>query len=451
MVTDYRRVAEHLRGLLNNCTMDALAERFLPSDQAMSTRLSGSGQVDAASLDRRWDLLAKNLERTLGQAREELCDPRTRARLDRYQANIENCIGTAELPVGLAGPLRVCGVHARGDYYVPLATTEAALVASCTRGAQAVSLSGGCRCAVVRRGLSRAPGFVFECLADAGRFALWVTEHIDALRQSAESTTRHGKLIDIRVHLEGRHVHLICEYTTGDAAGQNMVTLATDALCQHLLAHCPTQPTRWFVEANMSGDKKASAISFIGVRGRKVVAEAVIPKQVVERRLGTDAESMETYWRVSSLGAVSSGAMGVQGHVANVLAGMYIACGQDAACVAESSVGITRMEARPGQDLYVSVTLPAVVVGTVGGGTGLPSAQACLALLGLPEADPADALAEIVAATALAGELSIVAALAAGDFTQAHRALARDRAEPADTSEEAGTTETADGAAQPGD
>ena len=273
-------------------------------------------------------------------------------------------------------------------------------------------------------GVSRAPGFAFTSIADAGHFVAWLMSSVDTLRAVAESTTAHGRLVDVQCTIEGSSVYAVFEFTTGDAAGQNMVTIATDAICRHVLAHAPVQPRYVFLEANMSGDKKASHQSFLHVRGRKVTAEVVIPAALLASRLHATAEGFERYWRMGAMGGVLSGTIGVQGHFANCLAALYIACGQDAACVAESAVGTTRFEAR-GEDLYASVTLPNVIVGTVGGGTALPSQRACLDWLGLAGAGHADALAEVVAATALAGELSISAALIAGHFAQAHEALAR--------------------------
>jgi hydroxymethylglutaryl-CoA reductase (NADPH) len=427
MTSHYRKAGEHLTGLLNQSTLDELADRLLPSDEQLSARLTRGKRLDASAVQSRWQLLADHLKRRLDASQSEILDQRTASRLKAYEANIENFIGTAEIPIGLAGPMRVRGVHANGDYYVPLATTEAALVASYTRGAQMLSLAGGCRSAVVGLAVTRAPVFLFENLTEVGRFVQWVVEQFEPLKSAAEQTTRFGRLTDLRINVEANHVYLVCEYTTGDASGQNMVTIATEALCQTILSRCPVKPQRWFIESNMSGDKKAAAICHQGVRGRKVTAEAVLPPQLIARRLHTDAAAMEAYWRVSSMGGVMSGTIGVQGHYANALAAMYIALGQDAACVAESAIGVTRFERTTDGGLYVAVTLPAIMVGTVGGGSGLPSARACLSLLGLPDEHPADALAEIVGAVALAGEVSIIAAIASGQFTQAHQQLARDR------------------------
>jgi hydroxymethylglutaryl-CoA reductase (NADPH) len=228
----------------------------------------------------------------------------------------------------------------------------------------------------------------------------------------------------MQLTVEGNHAHVIFEFMTGDASGQNMVTIATDAICRYIETHTPVHPQHWFVEANMSGDKKATTHSFMSVRGKKVSAEIVVPASMIEQRLHTTPGRMVDYFRMSVLGGVMSGSIGVQGHYSNGLAALFIACGQDAACVSEAAVGITRFELRE-KALYASVTLPNLIVGTVGGGTGLPSQKASLDVLGLAGAGHAAAFAEVAAALSLAGELSIIGALAAGHFTDAHRRLGR--------------------------
>ncbi|MGH9315117.1 MAG: hydroxymethylglutaryl-CoA reductase, partial [Vicinamibacterales bacterium] len=237
--------------------------------------------------------------------------------------------------------------------------------------------------------------------------------------------TRYGRLLDMGIEVEGNHVYLVFAFTTGDASGQNMVTIASEAICRDIVERAPVRPRYWFVEANLSGDKKATTHSFMSVRGKKVAAEIVIPAELLSRRLHTSTSAMIDYWRMSALGGVMSGSIGVQGHYANGLAALFIACGQDAACVAEAAVGVTRFEPSEDGGLYAAVTLPNVIVGTVGGGTRLPSQRACLEVLGLGGPDSARAFAEVAAALALAGELSITAALASGQFTQAHHRLAR--------------------------
>jgi hydroxymethylglutaryl-CoA reductase (NADPH) len=278
---------------------------------------------------------------------------------------------------------------------------------------------------VLNEGVSRTPAFAFATLGDAALFVVWATSAIDTFRHVVETTTHHGKLVDMQVTLEGNHVYLGFDFTTGDASGQNMVTIATEAVCRFIHEHSPIHPQYGFVEANLSGDKKATSHSFTSVRGKKVCAEVIVPAEIVSRRLHTTAASLINYWRMSALGGVMSGSIGVQGHYANGLAALFIACGQDAACVAESAVGITRFEPAEDGGLYASVTLPSLMVGTVGGGTGLPSQRACLDILGLAGADHARALAEVCAGLMLAGELSITGALAAGHFTRAHQRLAR--------------------------
>lgn len=337
-----------------------------------------------------------------------------------FQNHIENYIGVAQVPIGAIGPLRINGVYANGDFYVPLATSEGALIASYNRGAKIASLSGGVRAFCITERVSRAPGFLFADLIEAGEFIVWVISHFEDLRKEAQKTTSHGRLEDMKVTLEGNHVFINFEYTTGDASGQNMVTIATDAVCQLILSECPVKPKHWFVESNMSGDKKATALSYLSVRGKKVIAEAFIPRRLIRRMLHTLPETMMEYWKMSFVGGVQTGSIGVQGHYANGLAAIFIACGQDAACVAEASVGITRLDLDDNGDLYISVSLPNLIVGTVGGGTGLPTQRECLTMLGCTGEGSARKFAEICAATALVGEISIMGALSSGQFTQAH-------------------------------
>jgi hydroxymethylglutaryl-CoA reductase (NADPH) len=423
MPTSSRKTAEFVRRhRLGETDQELLAQRLRAKSLPPALRIPGGARLSAESLDKRWRLLT-----TAAEARTILADAVTVAAMQQFERNIENFIGTVKLPVGLAGPLRINGLFAQGDYYVPLATTEAALVASYSRGALAMSEAGGCAAMLVSEGVSRAPGFAFRNIEEAGRFVVWVLAQQDAFRKAAEATTRHGRLADVRFTIEGNHVYLILEFTTGSAAGQNMVTIATEAVCEYIREHTPVTPRYFFVEANLSGDKKASALSFMNVRGKKVVAEVTLAPALVKRFLHSTPEMMVNYWRMSALGGVMSGTIGVQGHYANGLAALFIACGQDAACVAESAVGITRFELAEDGGLYAAVTLPNIIVGTVGGGTALPSQRACLEILGLAGPDHAEALAEVCGALALAGELSIIAALSSHEFARAHRRLARGR------------------------
>ena len=374
-----------------------------------------------------WKTLLANSGATEAD-KAELYDAKAQEQLERYEHNVENYIGTLRVPVGVIGPLRVNGIFAKGDFYVPLATSEAALVASYGRGARLISSVGGATTGTLAEGVHRSPGFAFASTTDAGLFVAWVCASYEMLKEAAEKTTRHGKMVELSPHVEGDHVYLVCSYTTGDAAGQNMVTIATERVCAAILEHSPVKPLYWFVEANFSGDKKASAMSFVGVRGRKVTASVELPGEEIAKQLHTTPKRMEDYWRMSALGGVMSGSIGVQGHYANGLAALYLATGQDAACVAESAVGVTRMELREGNRLFVSVTLPNIIAGTVGGGTGLPTQSAGLNIMGLKGAGKARVFGEVCAALCLAGELSIIAALCAHEFASAHKNLARGKA-----------------------
>lgn len=417
MPTTSQNASSHVNRLTAGAPPSDILQHLHARFDPLPPRVPGASLASAEAIDRRWALLAPN-----EHAKAVLWSGNS---LEAFSHNIENVIGRISLPLAIAGPLRVNGCAARNDYYVPLATTEAALVASYTRGCQLISESGGCTTLILAEGVSRAPGFVFSDLQEVGAFITWALAKKETFAAQAESTTRYGKLTDMRFTVEGNHVYVTFEYFTADAAGQNMVTIATQAICDYIRDHSPVKPRHLFVESNLSGDKKASAQSFQTVRGRKVAAECLIPAEGLAKRLHTDAATLEEYWRMSALGGVLSGTIGVQGHYANGLAALFLATGQDAACVSEAAVGVTRFEARADGSLYAAVTLPNLIVGTVGGGTSLPTQSACLEILGLKGPGHARALAEVAAALALAGELSIIGALAAGHFTRAHAKLAR--------------------------
>jgi hydroxymethylglutaryl-CoA reductase (NADPH) len=342
-----------------------------------------------------------------------------------FEGNIENYIGLTQVPTGIIGPLRINGLYAHGDFYVPLATTEGTLVASYNRGARVISMSGGATAMCLHEKVSRAPGFRFNDMREASQFIIWCVNNFERMQEVASTTTSYGKLENVNTTMTGNLVFLNLEYSTGDASGQNMVTIASEAVCQFIIAHSPIKPLHFFIESNMSGDKKATALSYLSVRGKKVVAEAHIPRNILQKYLHTTPETMMEYWKMSFVGGVQSGSLGVQGHIANGLAAIFLSCGQDAACVSEAAVGITRFDLTEKGDFYISVTLPNLIVGTVGGGTGLPTQSECLSLIGCKGTGHAKKFAEICAATVLAGELSISGALAAGHFSKAHQTYGR--------------------------
>jgi hydroxymethylglutaryl-CoA reductase (NADPH) len=346
---------------------------------------------------------------------------------EKLAGNIENFIGMTQVPTGIIGPMKVIGSIARGEFYVPLATSEGALVASYHRGAKATRLSGGVTSVCLVESVQRSPLFKFKNMGELGTFLLWTMEQVDKFREITEATSKYAKLLDIRTNIEGNHLIMSFEFHPGDAAGQNMVTFCTDEICKYIVEHAPIRPLSWFIESNYSGDKKATAAAFTNVRGKKVSAEVHLSREIVSEVLKTTPEAMAAYWQASTIGVIQSGAIGAQGHFANGLAAVYLACGQDVACISESSVGITRMEVTPEDMLYVSVTLPNVIVGTVGGGTSLPTQRECLELIGCYGEGKARKFAEICGALVLCGEISIAAALSVGHFATAHKNLGRSK------------------------
>jgi hydroxymethylglutaryl-CoA reductase (NADPH) len=334
--------------------------------------------------------------------------------------SIEGFVGYVQVPLGIAGPVQIRGQHAQGEFIVPLATTEGTLIASYQHAFNAMNRGGGAAAACTRQLVGRAPCFTFADLGTAATMAAWLSSQFLPMQQAAASTSRYCRLQGARTSVVGNTVYMMLEYATGDAAGQNMVTLATQAVCAALLPRMPHAPSSWLVESVLSGDKRATTQAFLGARGRNASAEVVLPGRHLARYWRTDAATMVRAWQQGTLGSVQTGSIGVQGNVANAIAALFIACGQDVACVSEATTALTRIEATATGDLYASVTLPNLIVGTVGGGTFLPTARECLAMLGCVGAGTAPKFAEICAVVALAGELAVVGAMASGAFADAH-------------------------------
>lgn len=338
----------------------------------------------------------------------------------QLKGNIENFIGMSQLPTGVMGPIVINGQNAKGSFYAPLATSEGTLIASYARGTRACRQSGQISAICLKEGVQRAPIFKFANLQQVFKFSKWIEQEQGKFNSIVEQTSNYAELTKVDLNIEGNQVIVNLEYTTGDASGQNMVTFASQAVCEYILNNCPVEPEYWFLESNYSGDKKATVLSFTSVRGRKVSAEITLKKEVVRDTLKTTPELMFKYWQTSFMGASKCGAIGAQGHFSNGLAAIFIACGQDVACVSEASVGITRMEVDANGDLYCTVTLPNLIVGTVGGGTSLPTQRECLEIMDCYGTGKAKKFAEICGALCLAGEISIIAALSVGHFAAAH-------------------------------
>jgi hydroxymethylglutaryl-CoA reductase (NADPH) len=340
--------------------------------------------------------------------------------------NIENFVGVAQVPIGIAGPLRINGEAATGDFYVPLATTEGTLVASYSRGMRAITEAGGVTTTVVKHAMQRAPVFIFRSARHARDFGVWVVEHLDEIRRTAESTTRVGRLVDIEQYSVGNLLYTRFNYTTGDAAGQNMTGKATFAACEWIRDTHPDHP-RFMLSGAIDTDKKHSAVNTLRTRGRRVIAEIVLPDALLRSLMRVDAKTLFRARQVSNAGALLAGTAYNGPHAANGIAALFVATGQDIANVAESHAGITYAQITDSGDYYWSVTLTSLIVATVGGGTGLPTQRECLGLLGCQGPGKADKLAEIAAATVLAGDISLGCAVLSGDWVSSHERLGRNR------------------------
>ena len=340
--------------------------------------------------------------------------------------NVENFIGVAQVPIGLAGPLKFNGEHARGDVYIPMATTEGTLVASYNRGMRLLSECGGVKTTVVERAMQRSPVFMFDDALQAREFGEWVDAHFAAIKAAAEATTRIGKLGGIYQFALGPMRHLRFNYDTADAAGQNMTGKATLAACQWIAAHYPGG-ARFLLSGNMDTDKKHSQANMLLTRGRRVVAEAVIRNDVLKSLMRVDAKDLFHARQVSQAGAFLAGSANNGQHAANGLAALFIATGQDAANVAESHAAIVYAQLLENGDYYWSITLPALIVATYGGGTGLPTQRQCLEMLDCYGAGKADKFAEICAGVVLSGETSLASAVLSGDWVASHDQLGRNR------------------------
>ena len=340
--------------------------------------------------------------------------------------NVEQFLGVAQVPIGLAGPLLVNGEHAQGEFYVPMATAEGTLVASYNRGMRLLYESGGVTTTILDDRMQRAPAFLFPSAREAREFGKWLRENFERIKEVAEATTRSGKLIEIEQYSASRMLFTRFDYTTGDAAGQNLTGKATQAACHWIKDNYPGIE-HYFLESNFATDKKSSQVNMLHTRGKRVVAEAVISNDVIERVMRSNTELMFRARQVSNLGGFMSGVNNNGAHSANGITAMFIATGQDAANVAESSAAFVHAELRPNGDYYYSVTIPSLIVATYGGGTGLATQRECLELLDCYGSGKVQKFAEIVAATVLCGELSLGSAIVAEEWVDAHDLYGRNR------------------------
>jgi hydroxymethylglutaryl-CoA reductase (NADPH) len=341
--------------------------------------------------------------------------------------NVEHFTGVAQVPIGIAGPVLVDGEHAQGEFYVPLATTEGTLVASYNRGMKLARLAGGVKTTVVKESMQRAPVFMFESAREARAFQNWLIAHEDDARRAAESTTSTGKLVEIEKYLAGRFCFTRFDYTTGDAAGQNMTGKATWAACEWIKANYPGE-LDYALEANLATDKKHSQINTLHTRGRRVIAEITVPDRLLREVMNTSSEALYRRRQISGqIGAWLSGSVNNGAHSANGITALFIATGQDVANVSESHAAHAYVELRENGDYYYSITIPSLICATYGGGTGLATQRECLEMMDCYGSGKALKFAEIVAATVVAGELSLGSAIVADEWVSSHDAYGRNR------------------------
>jgi len=339
------------------------------------------------------------------------------------EKNIENMIGAVQVPLGFVGPLKVLGNDARGDFLVPLATTEGALLASVNRGCSVITAAGGASSMVIKDEMTRAPVFRVRDARHAVEASKWLEDNFGRLRDVAASTTRHGQLLSAKPFAAGRSLFVRFAFSTGDAMGMNMATIASEAMSK--MIEKETGAVLISVSGNLCVDKKPAAINSILGRGKIVLADVTVPRALLEEKMHATPEAVaETCYRKCSIGSSLAVSLGSNAHAANMLAAIYIATGQDPAQVVEGSMVTTTCEV-VGGDLYISVRLPCVEVGTVGGGTRLPCQSEALSIIGCRGAGKAAKFAEIIGAVVLAGELSTLSAQAVGQLGSAHQALGR--------------------------
>ncbi|MGI4870175.1 MAG: hydroxymethylglutaryl-CoA reductase [Janthinobacterium lividum] len=428
-VLDTPALAEGMHQLQVQFSTDALGELNVEVEDAIVSqdsrvKIPRSDQDDYAevAIQARQRFAEQFTEQEFKHLKNYSFDPH------QLQGNCENFVGVAQIPVGLAGPLTVHGEHAQGDFLIPMATTEGTLVASYNRGIQVLNLCGGVKCTVIGDAMQRAPVFVFEDARGARDFGRWVEENLERIRPEAESTSRIAKLQYIDTYLSNKFAYLRFNFSTGDAAGQNMVGRATFAACSWILENYKGPAIKnFYLESNFATDKKASQINVMRTRGKRVVAEAVVKRDVLQQRMRVTPEQLAYHGQVSNVGAFLSGANNNGAHSANGITALFIATGQDVANVSESSAGVLYSEVIPEGDLYINITIPSLIVATHGGGTGLATQNECLRMLGCVGRGTVYKFAEIVAGVVLAGELSLGAAISSSDWVSSHEQYGRNR------------------------
>lgn len=343
------------------------------------------------------------------------------------KGNCEHFTGVAQIPIGFAGPIKINGEHAQGDFLIPMATTEGTLVASYNRGIKVLNLCGGVKTTVLADAMQRAPVFEFDDARGAREFSKWVQQNKGRISDEAEATTSVGKLQYIDTYLSNKFAFMRFNYSTGDAAGQNMVGRATFAACSWILDNYPPKIKDFFLESNFATDKKASQVNIMRTRGKRVSAECVVKRDILIQKMRVEPERLFKHYGIANIGSILSGANNNGLHSANAITAIFIATGQDVANVSESSAGLIYLELTPEKDLYMNITIPSLIVATYGGGTSLATQTECLELMGCVGRGKVNKFAEIVAGVVLAGELSLGSAISSNDWVSSHEQYGRNR------------------------
>jgi len=394
----------------------------------MSKKIPRSNDNDYSAdiIGQRQKFIADNTPAKLHHTKQFSFDPET------MDGNIENLFGTVQVPIGLAGPLLVNGEHAQGEFYVPMATIEGTLVASYNRGMRVIRESGGVMTTVCGEAMQRAPGFIFKNARDARDFKQWLEENFDAIKAKAETTTSVGKLLEIEAYIAHNMVHTRFDYSTGDAAGQNMTGKATFVACEWIREQVPYM-RHYMLSGAFDTEKRTSFVNSLKGRGRRVTAELTIPREVLANVLRITPEQMHYGYTISTLSSFLAGSSNNAAHPANGLAALYMATGQDMANIGEANqCSVYNYVTRDG-DLHFSITLPALIMATYGGGTSLSTQRECLEIMDCYGAGKAYKLLEIAAAMTVAGELSLGAATRVdketrtNEWVDAHEKLGRNR------------------------
>ena len=394
----------------------------------MSTKIPRSNEDDYSReiVTERQEFIERQTGAELNHTKQYSFDPHD------MSGNIENFFGVAQIPVGIAGPLLVNGEYAQGEFFVPMATVEGTMLASYNRGMKVIRESGGVLTTVTDVVMQRAPCFVFKTGREARDFTRWLDENFLHIKAKAETTTSVGKLNEIERYHAHNMVYTRFDYSTGDAAGQNMTSRATFVACEWIREQNPHM-SHYLLSGSFDTEKRTSSVNLLKGRGRRVTAEITIPREVMMQHLRVTPEAMHYGQGISTLAALLTNSSNNAAHPANGLAALYLATGQDIANIGESNQCTTYNKVTRNGDYYYSITLPALIVATYGGGTSLPTQRECLEIMGCWGKDKAMKFAEIAAALVVAGELSLAAATRTdketrkNDWVDAHERLGRNR------------------------